>query len=66
MRKGRNEIIDKPKENTPLKFQVDSGEWFEGTYIEKEDLFFVGYRTTGKFEYRQFVVAWNYLETQKN
>jgi len=62
-------IINKkglPQENRPLKFTDHYGYVWEGTYIKKEDMFFIGFEDNGDFIFSFQVTEWEYIDESKN
>src|SRR5690348_17098593 len=61
-----NVKIDKstlPKDGAKVKFLPDDGEWYEGMYDEREEMFTVGLEDScGKWFYIWQVDEWHYLD----
>jgi hypothetical protein len=58
----------KPEDNARIKFKkYDSPEIYEGLFIKKEDMFFVGFENeSDNFYYSQFIEKWALLEPSMN
>jgi hypothetical protein len=55
-----------PQENRPLKFTDEYGYVWEGLYIKKEDMFFIGFEDIGDFRFSFQVTEWEYIDESKN
>ena len=59
--------VKKPYDNQvvafkPITEQDEQDVTYEGIYIESDDLFFVGFNSTGDFVHTQFCAFWRPIE----
>tara|TARA_Y100000385_G_scaffold87647_1_gene90255 strand:+ start:121 stop:435 length:315 start_codon:yes stop_codon:yes gene_type:complete len=56
------EVKGVPNEKVPIKFRNSDGDWLDGVYIKSEQMFFLGFETSGDFLFHSDVTDWNYLK----
>jgi hypothetical protein len=53
-----NTKTSKPEDQQKVIFECRNGEWHEGIYIAKEDLFMIGFKDKGDFFFSRQVKKW--------
>ena len=59
------EVKGIPNEKQPIKFRNSDGDWLDGVYIKAEQMFFLGFETSGEFLFHSDVTDWNYTKTEE-
>jgi hypothetical protein len=55
-------LTEMPKDKSRIHFTDDEGREYDGSYIESDNMFFIGFEDKGDFRYGFEITEWHYLD----